>query len=277
MLEPPARVELARPGLGNLAPKSVGGDKYVVSDQLRPSRINKIEYWHTCDSSEQYHSVGIKMVPIPYAPNSFTYNFNEEGFRCDSFKLPTDLPIVFLGCSITEGVGLPLEETWSYKILEKIRNITNKNIPYWSLALGGTGIDCQVRLLYEFVHKRPIKHIFCLFPAGGRREYCLDSPTIRQWLPRETPVFPAHVTKLFSDPYYTAHQDNRSLMLLAAISKLQAAPIVISQWGKQNSLPIDFPSSIDCSLDRARDAMHPGPIAHTDFSNVFWEHIKHLF
>ena len=39
-----------------------------------------------------------------------TYKFNSFAFRCNEFT--SDPSILFLGCSHTVGVGLPIEHTW---------------------------------------------------------------------------------------------------------------------------------------------------------------------
>ncbi len=86
------------------------------------------------------------------------YNLNSYGYRCDEFK---DQEILTLGCSQTEGHGLPIDLTWPYLISKKM----NKN--YINLAKGGEGAQSQVvkafKFFEEFYHP---KYIFAAFPMA---------------------------------------------------------------------------------------------------------------
>ena len=144
------------------------------------SRRNTTQLWQTPDSLEQYKET-TKFGKNLYKPGDFTYSFNEYGFRCDSFNLNSDISIVFAGCSNTEGVGLPLEEVWAYKLLEKIRKHTNKTIPYWNIGFGGAGLDTIAANLYEFNKLHKIDYIFLYLPGTDRREYMSDLKYRKMW------------------------------------------------------------------------------------------------
>src|ERR1700756_242977 len=111
------------------------------------ARSNQTLDWLPSDTAENYVKKN-KFGPNLYQPDTFKYKFNSHGFRCDEFNLTSELPVVFLGCSSTEGIGLPLGHTWAYQLHQKIVGKTDLKIPYWNLALGGTGIDTQAHLLY---------------------------------------------------------------------------------------------------------------------------------
>ena len=252
-------------------------------------RANKTVQWLPTDSEENYH------LPNLYTPDSFNYTFNECGLRCDSFDLTSELPIVFLGCSYTEGIGLPIEEVWSHLLLEKIQKSTGKKIPYWSLALGGKGLDNQVKMLYDFIKTHSVKYIFCLFPASGRRDFCYGAEPEKTWMPNpilHTNPLPHLINDLFSDPYYIRHEDYRSLMLLDSIRIIQQAHVVASSWRHNDindELFKNFPeikffqptflSWGDATRrgDKARDNQHPGAKYHESVASVFWNKVKHLF
>jgi hypothetical protein len=88
-------------------------------------------------------------VPIKYDLNSY-------GYRCNEFD---DQEILILGCSQTEGHGLPLELTWPYLISKKM------NKDYISLAKGGDGMQAQVSKAFQFFKEfyNP-KYIFAVLP-----------------------------------------------------------------------------------------------------------------
>lgn len=86
------------------------------------------------------------------------YSLNSYGYRCDEFK---DQEILTLGCSQTEGHGLPIDLTWPYLISKKM------NKEYISLAKGGDGAPAQVTKAFKFFEEfyKP-KYIFAAFPMA---------------------------------------------------------------------------------------------------------------
>lgn len=84
------------------------------------------------------------------------YKLNSHGYRCDEFN---NQEILILGCSQTEGHGLPLELTWPYLISKKM------NKEYISLAKGGDGAQAQISKAFQFFKEfyNP-KYIFAAFP-----------------------------------------------------------------------------------------------------------------
>jgi hypothetical protein len=84
------------------------------------------------------------------------YNFNSYKYRCNEFN---NQEILILGCSQTEGHGLPLELTWPYLISKKM------NKDYINLAKGGDGAQAQITKAFQFFKEfyNP-KYIFAVFP-----------------------------------------------------------------------------------------------------------------
>lgn len=53
--------------------------------------------------------------------DSNLYKFNSYNYRSDEFKKEHDgMHILFMGCSVTMGIGLKLSEMWTTKLIEKI-------------------------------------------------------------------------------------------------------------------------------------------------------------
>lgn len=252
---------------------------------------NQTVSWLSPDVSERYTPILRNGQKNRFGPNDISYRFNELGFRCDSFDLPSEIPIVYLGCSNTQGIGLPIESTWAHLLTEKIRQHTNKQIPFWSLAQGGKGLDNQINLLYEFTSRQPVKYIFCFFPTSGRRDFCYDSEVVHTWIPNpivhKNPFIDV-VGKLFTDPFFISHEETKSIMLLDLIRKHMQAQVVISAWGVQKALSAKNlmktnPEFKCCPLvmpalpDYARDNQHPGVEYHRQVADQFWEVARHLF
>ena len=255
-------------------------------------RANTTSMWLPSDTPGNYSPILKTGKSNKYKPDDITYKFNEHGFRCDSFSLSSDLPIVFLGCSYTEGIGLPIDKVWSSLLLNKIREKTNKEIPYWSLALGGKGLDNQISLLHDFIGIHSPRYIFCLFPPPGRREYWFDSQQ-HAWIPN--PIQHKNqpfVDKLSSDPDYIKHEDHRSVRTLSLIQQtIPESKIIATCWDQSYSHDINlfynslasFPNikhfkfPIVTYLDLARDNQHPGEDYHKIVSEIFWRQVHSLF
>ena len=256
------------------------------------SRASTSSTWLAPDTLDNY-TESIKNAPNLYTYTDIDYQFNSHGFRCDEFTLPSELPIVFLGCSITEGIGIRHHETWSYQLLEKIRKKTNKNIPYWNLGLSGSGLDTQARHLYFLTTLLNIKvqFVFSLIPVAGRREYKVDSDQYRNWLPNWLPEdvpLKKHINPIFRDPYYATHQNDRSLMLIDSICRQNDTKMICSSWDTDDDIKLltnsfslidSFqlnikPNDVD---DRARDGMHPGPSYHSYLSKSYWNYAEKHF
>lgn len=71
-------------------------------------------------------------------------------FRCDEFKKEQDgKHVLFTGCSVTQGVGLELEEVWAHKLYTKISE-NEKVSGYYNLGVAGTGIFFIVSNLFKY-------------------------------------------------------------------------------------------------------------------------------
>ena len=100
-----------------------------------------------------------------YRDNPIKYALNDYGFRTpDNFDNAEEEGNVFLGCSHTFGIGHYLENTWSWRLNQKIGG------KFWNLSAPGTGIGTAARLLGEFKNKLKIKNIFLYTPFCYRYE-----------------------------------------------------------------------------------------------------------
>jgi len=90
-----------------------------------------------------------------------TYKYNSDGHRGPEFK--SGVGLLAVGCSVTHGVGLPLESTWAHMLAK------NLNVDYNLLSFAGAGISVCVRQTIEYIYKYGApKHLVCLFPDNDR-------------------------------------------------------------------------------------------------------------
>lgn len=221
-----------------------------------------------------------------FKEDSITYKYNSHGFRCDEFTQTSELPILFLGCSVTEGYALPHSDCWAKILIDKIRKSTGKNIPFWNLSIAGCGIDTQANLLFNFRNnfEKP-QYIFSFFPPFSRVEARMGSNE-QMIFSRK---FDKHLTKFFSDDNLRHGITTRSIEFFDIIA--ESTDFYYAGWNhteteydtirKCDNLKLIFPSnSIFCdmkSFDLARDQVHPGKQFHQMLADNYWQSIKHNF
>ena len=93
--------------------------------------------------------------------NNIEYNVNKKNYRSPDFHKDTD--ILFAGCSLTWGAGIPEENIWSSIVAKDL------NLSHASLALSGDSVYGQVKRIFayfkEFGHP---KYVYALFPEFYR-------------------------------------------------------------------------------------------------------------
>ena len=95
-----------------------------------------------------------------------TYSFNEYGFRCDTFDHKCE--ILFNGCSMVEGIGLPLEQTWAKQVADHL------NIPYHSIAISGSDWQYATQRTVAWVPKLKPKILMIKEPPACRLSWWTD-------------------------------------------------------------------------------------------------------
>lgn len=143
----------------------------MINDLYRNSAYppNKTLLWCPSDTEKTFLN-NLKKYPDNktlkyYSENPIEYKFNNFGFRTPDDFNDVDEGNVYLGCSYTLGVGLHLEETWSYKLNQKIGG------KFWNLSIAGSGIMTSSRLMFAFYKSLNIKNIFHFGPSHFRYEF----------------------------------------------------------------------------------------------------------
>ena len=229
--------------------------------------------WSGADEPKAFH----RYQPNPYTEDSITYKYNEYGFRCDNFT-PSDYGLVFLGCSFTEGIGLPIEETFSHLIYTKIKKMIGKEFPYWNLGLGGCGLDAITRCYYNFYKKINPQVVIALFPSY-RIEYYTNSwgTALINYDPGE--IFLKNPFLL--DKHVMEYNTEKNLVMLDLLLEQNKTLLIWDTWDTAAFEDVDI-SKLDnfknyanvwktASINsrnspRARDGMHPGKKTHEEFA-----------
>jgi len=218
------------------------------------SYANKELLWFGTDTEEHYRynlhahksileSSNLIDVPI-------TYKFNSEGFRCDEFS--SNPSIVFLGCSFTMGVGIPVSHTFPKIVSSKL------NLHCANLGVGGSSNDTAFRLAYFWLEKIKPKIVVLLTPEVTRVEL-LDKN-------KETHFQP---NRKIHDPFYLKWILVEENGLLNREKNSMAIQYMSDQIGAKF---IRLPAKDMPNLDSyARDLCHPGTAANAVMANMILE------
>jgi len=146
---------------------------------------NKSIDWLRMDTKELYEK-NLKenynlLKKNNWIDKSFTYKFNSHGFRCEEFT--TDPTIMFLGCSFTCGIGLPIENIWPEIVSNKL------NMRCANLGQGAGSNDTAFRLCHGWIDNIKPKIVVLLNPPGIRLEM-IDACFMRH-------LSPSHVNSTY--------------------------------------------------------------------------------
>jgi hypothetical protein len=236
----------------------------------------------------------------PTSVTNVHYKMNSYGYRCDEFDLNSEFPVVFMGCSNTLGLGLPVEDTWAHKTISNIRTKVNKNVPYWNLARNGSSLDLQFWNLNKHIDQLKPRLIILLVPPIYRRNIVLQNH-IHSFLVNENHKaennLPLELQKskgLLVDESFVLHEMYKYFMLIDALCSKYNTQLLFqycdlyegdSDWNFFRSCQSKYTKSrhlttLWCSvdkqmhLDNARDRMHRGPISNAAFASELWNELS---
>jgi hypothetical protein len=118
-------------------------DRYTTSLQdLRKGWMSSVKLYKILLNAERHG----------YNKETF-YSLNSHGLRSDEFKKKhSGKHILFAGCSVTFGEGLPLEKTWSKKVYDKISSL-EKTSGYFNVAVPGLTTIESIYQIQNYIKK----------------------------------------------------------------------------------------------------------------------------
>jgi len=245
------------------------------------SEPNTILNYKGLDSVELYNENLIKNKDLleknNWINNKIIYSLNNYGFRTPhnfDIKNPQN-GNMFLGCSITEGIGLHLKDVWSYKINEQLGGC------FYNLAQGGTGIETIYRLMRSWVPILKPKNIFILAIYKNRKEFVnrknFEYDLFGPWIIRkEKKSTIDKIKKVFYESFLVSEDENEIFWE----RNLDAIKYISLKYNTNLYLPNEeiVESAFTESRKQesfARDCIHTGVVFHdimADLSN--WEKIN---
>jgi hypothetical protein len=191
--------------------------------------------------------------------NCISYSYNHQGFRSDEFdNRPAGIA---LGCSFTEGVGIPLNKTWPSVLSELL------NHHVWNLGVGGSGMDTCFRMLDHYLNILNVKFVVLCSPSPLRFEF-FD----RYDVPRT--FIPMHLDN-------EKHRDFAKEWMTSDLNTNTQARrnILAMKWRCQEKNIPFFELSFAKHFNKdglARDLAHPGVEANKKFAHLFYNKVKNV-
>lgn len=240
--------------------------------------------WHTSDNEAyyQHNQEDFKHLyeKFGWDDTNIRYSHTKLGNRCPRSELGIDQlkekgGVMYLGCSYTYGVGVNIEDTWSYKLHQKkfrTRRYINFGIP-------GYGIQAYYRMLKFYIKKIKPDIIICSRLWNRSRVEAWD-PYLKTFHRITTNISNEHmpliyipslhmrkeVNDVFTEPgsfNRMAHFDEepgvmRGVAYIDAIKQLcyeNDVQLYMYPWAAHMECRIPY---VPDDVDHGRDLIHPG-------------------
>ena len=254
--------------------------------RAHPSRLplggairGKSTPWEIHDTEELFLA-NSKKYPgkMAYSDKDIVYDFNSYGYRsAEPFTGPPSPSIVYMGCSFTEGVGLPVKDIWPTLLHNKIEEHMGCSYAHHNLGVGGASNDSIARRALAVGMLNPVL-VVILYTFLYRREYISIPGGVIQsafapWNPQATSILEQGDAN--NDAYNFLQ--NKSLIELSAQSGdwLLMSTVADSEASTEKGILADQSFFVRTdpwagSIPRARDMAHPGSDFHVKLAEEFF-------
>lgn len=177
--------------------------------------------------------------------SKFTYKFNSCGFRSVEFN--SNPGAVFLGCSLTLGIGLPVDTIWAQLVAHQL------GLQCFNLSIGGSSHDTAFRMAHAWLDRLQPKMVVLGTTFAERLELLADD--IVQLSPHNTEL----------PDFYRAWINHNANSQLNKIKNALAIE-QLCQRVNIKFIAVDATQMLVAPLDLARDLAHPGVESNRQFS-----------
>lgn len=219
---------------------------------FRKEYYGNVLSWFGTDTHDMYHR-NLKynfeeIKSLGYFNSDITYKINSCGFRCEEFKECDS--VVFLGCSHTLGVGLHLEDTWSYIVSNQL-NLVNYN-----LSITGGSNDSAFRVAQYYIPKIQPKIVIMLSPSNCRKEVINEHNQTHHYLISEDKINNNLLwAEWLSNSLNFSLNQQKNILAIEKICNDYSIKFYCFDSEKDFSYP-----------DKARDLLHSGRLGNMKFS-----------
>lgn len=283
----PAKEEyrkVAAPSFDDIWPDYQNRYQIMMNSYRQPNMVLK---WYGFDSEQRFEQ---NRGHYLYDADSIEYRFNQYGYRGEDFRLDERFILMSVGCSNTEGIGLPQEHTYS----SRLASLLGTDMYVMDMNLGQGGASNQKIAARAYRMAVLVKPDFLIlqwtFPA--RRLYVQRNGYTEDWWnpsPDEIEKRPIrHRVKLeHFESVQNEHDDftmtTRIIRFLNAAMRYHEIPVLnVLNFLSMHDYPRYAHSLSDLNIlrakifpdyrnDYARDHSHPGPKFHESLAQAIFE------
>lgn len=225
-------------------------------------RASKTMPWAGTDSEERFRAhrkdpaTRQQLQELGWTEDSITYSYNFQGFRSPEFD---DRPCgIALGCSFTEGSGLPEHYTWPYMLGQKL------GIHTWNLGVGGCSMDTCSRFLEHYIDVLKPKFVALYAPLNLRFELAGEDGHFFGFnIHRTDNKHREYLQEYFLTPTNSEINFKKNLGYMSWVCANKSVPFVY------------LDTNTDLKIDRkARDLSHSGTEFMTEQADKFYNLFK---
>lgn len=225
--------------------------------------------WCPSDSEDRWDAnmanpdLRARLNEFGWTRDNVSYTFNKDGFRAEEFTDGVGDSVLFLGCSLTMGIGMSLEKTWAYKVASSL------GLRRYNLGVGGSGSDMCFRLAYHWIPRLRPKYVVMLTPNAARLEI-LDETENLLYLASHT-ANSAFFINWLMHPANADMNRLKSVMGVQTICNSIGVPLI--------EVPVEdviVPRNGERYQSWARDLMHPGNTWNERVTSTIMEKISAL-
>lgn len=202
-----------------------------------------------------------RLKRLSWDSSDITYSYNSNGFRDAEFD---NRPCgIALGCSFTEGIGLPVDCSWP-SLLSKY---TGTHV--WNLGSGGGSIETVFRIFDYYVVKLKPQFVCVLMPPFQRFEYKESGGTFSLITSWDLGIGPQFGKDWLSREYNGKENQRKNMLAIQHICQHYKIPLIFndSYHGMSDSIVSD---------DYARDLIHPGVTYQQSQAEYMHNQIKNI-
>ena len=228
--------------------------------------------WLSSDNERNYKLRG----NAAFSPESVSYAFNSYGYRSDEFDIERCPPaIMFVGCSNTLGVGIPIDALWTTIVTRYFEERWKTRVLQYNLAWGGTGTDHVAMMIHQCIDLLKPAAVFVLWSYIHRMTWFADVNQLFHFLPKIRPAFPPKEHNAFLRLSTEAHaffNYVRNYNFVHDRLSQRKIPFFCGSLEQFSTDTLAHYVSTDCfvgrwnRLDVARDNLHSGVKSHADFA-----------
>lgn len=260
----------------------------VVQDSSAIFSSTKHHLWRdNASKSKEWFATDVpRRKNEEYSGGPISYNFNSDGYRCDELG---ESDFLFLGCSYTFGVGLPVDDCWAKIVADA------SGVPYQNVSWPGAGSQYMLRTTSKVISKVKPKVIMALMPYNFRMElvnsdgslgvFTKTAGMINLLPPKDRDRMNAYMM------FTTKEQEDfmllSNMMAIEALATAYGSRLIWSDWTyseprseyytehakligeyKQTTIMDNHTRWTDLSK-KARDSTHPASEFHKQLADVF--------